>query len=141
MQHNLLPQEPQIKRHVLVVDDDADMCWSLKRLLQSESYDVTTADCGYAALDRLMESTFDIIILDARLPDISGLELAQLISEKADAIPPIVLISGYLYPNDKVVLESLESGLITHFISKPFFHDVFLDFIRENPLEAPNGIG
>jgi two-component system response regulator HydG len=126
MQNNL---PPQIAGRILVIDDDADMCWSLKRLLRSVSFDVTTADCGYAALERLKEATFDIIILDARLPDIPGLELAQLIRGEADVMPPIILISGYLYLNDRVVLESLQSGLITNFISKPFFHNVFLEIV------------
>lgn len=112
-----------------MVDDDADMCWSLNRLLRSVSFDVTTTDCGRAALERLNEAAFDIIILDARLPDIPGFELAQLIRGEVDAIPPIVLISGYLYPNDRVVLEGLQSGLIAEFITKPFFHDVFLKIV------------
>lgn len=126
MQNNLFPYS---KGSILVVDDDADMCWSLERLLRSNSFDVTTADCGRSALGHLKETSCDLIVLDARLPDIDGLDLAQQILQETGVAPPIILISGYLYPNDRVVQEGLQSGLITDFVSKPFFHDAFLEIV------------
>ncbi|MDP1557470.1 MAG: response regulator [Nitrosomonas sp.] len=139
MQNNLSPHD---KESILVVDDDADMCWSLERLLRSNSFDVTTADCGRAALEHLKATPFDLIILDARLPDIDGLDLAQQILQKTGVAYPIVLISGYLYPNDRVVQEGLQSGLITDFVSKPFFHDAFLEIVcnKLHPISCLEGI-
>ena len=120
---------------ILVVDDDADMCWSLKKLLQSGCYDVTTADCGGIALAYLKKSSFDLVILDARLPDIHGLELAQIIRDGFRLKLPIILVSGYLYPNDMVVQQRLQVGLITKFVSKPFFHDDLMEIVRRTIAE------
>lgn len=121
---------PKNSEHVLVVDDDPDMCWSLEKLLRAKLYDVVTVGCGREALLRLDDAAFDLIILDAKLPDISGFALAQLIRKETGVMTPIVLISGYLYSNDRAVQECLRSGLIAGFVPKPFFHDDFLEIAR-----------
>lgn len=121
---------PNNCEHVLVVDDDPDMCWGLEKLLRAKFYNVVTVGGGREALLRLKDATFDLIILDAKLPDISGFELAQLIRKETGVMTPIVLISGYLYSNDRAVQECLQSGLIAGFAAKPFFHDDFLEIVR-----------
>ncbi|WP_423823911.1 response regulator [Salinisphaera sp. SPP-AMP-43] len=80
-------------RRVLVVDDDADAHAAITQMLRREQVDTVLADSGAAALEQLEAATFDCLILDLKLPDISGFDLLDRIAERADA-PPVVVYSG-----------------------------------------------
>jgi DNA-binding NtrC family response regulator len=66
---------------VLVVDDEAAICFTLDQILRRVGYTITTAANGEEALGWLMQSTFDLLLLDLRLPGISGLKVAQYAQE------------------------------------------------------------
>jgi FixJ family two-component response regulator len=72
-------------------------------------------------MELMGEFEFECVILDAKLPDMDGLELASKI-RKLDNQVPILIVSGYFYKDDPTVVESLKKGLITGFVSKPFCH-------------------
>ncbi|HLE16899.1 MAG TPA: response regulator, partial [Syntrophales bacterium] len=72
---------------------------------------------------------FRMVFLDAKLPDIEGLELARQIRRRLPGIH-IVMISGYFYHDDDTIKRALSSGLIRHFISKPFDHEEILQIVR-----------
>lgn len=67
---------------VLVVDDNPDNCELLRRRLQRRGYAVHVAISGGAALDELARQTFDAVLLDIQMPDISGLEVLARIRER-----------------------------------------------------------
>ena len=132
---------PAASQSVLVVDDDPDMCWSLEKLLRATLFDaVVLAGSGGEALSRIGDATFDLVILDAKLPDVWGIDLARRIHEEHRVDVPIVLISGYLYSNDQAVQDSLRSGLIFGFIAKPFFHDDVLKMARMALASKPSHV-
>lgn len=112
----------------LIVDDEPDMCWTLERLLEDRGFPSVTADNGKDALRLLMKEHAAVVLLDAKLPDIEGLDLAAQMREANPKIQ-IVLISGYFYCNDEAIEEALEEGLIRDFISKPFLHDQVLEAV------------
>ncbi len=66
---------------VLVVDDEAAIRLTLDIILRRVGYAVTTAANGEEALGWLMQSTFDLLLLDLGLPGISGLQLARRAQE------------------------------------------------------------
>ena len=105
--------------HILVVDDEPDMCWILENILSSEGYQVTTATSGRKALELVGTNPFQVALIDVKLPDKDGIELATRISEM-DAGIVIVMISGYFYPEDRAIQQGLAQGLYVGFISKPF---------------------
>src|SRR5258708_39769917 len=68
------------KGSILVVDDEAEIREGLELLLSSEGYTVTTAETGDAGLAKLDDQPFDLLLVDARLPARSGLDVLRDIS-------------------------------------------------------------
>ncbi|HYG28400.1 MAG TPA: response regulator [Caulobacteraceae bacterium] len=82
-------------RRVLIVEDDETQLESLQQLLRSEGVDTVGARKAADTLQRLKDETFDCMVLDLTLPDASGLELLEQISEDdAFAFPPVIVYTG-----------------------------------------------
>jgi CheY-like chemotaxis protein len=82
-------------RHVLVVEDDARQRESIRQLLHSENVRITTVETGAQALAQLKETTFDCMIMDLSLPDLSGYELLTRMSEQDEvSFPPVIVYTG-----------------------------------------------
>lgn len=81
------------RRHnkVLVVDDDASVRESLKKLLREAGYAVSLAANGQDALERLRGQTLDLLILDLGLPTQSGWDIFEHIANEDPALPVIIL--------------------------------------------------
>jgi DNA-binding NtrC family response regulator len=110
---------PDTDRLVLIVDDEPDMCWALEHLLHKEGLRTERALSGQEALDLMRQHRFFAAFLDAKLPDMDGLDLASNIAAVAPGIR-IVMVSGYFYRDDNTVQDAIAQGLIHDFISKPF---------------------
>ena len=82
------------------------------------------------ALRLARRERFLLAFVDAKLPDGEGLDLARRIREAAPGLRT-VLISGYYYPDDSVVVEALAAGVIDGFVSKPFQHDEIQRLARD----------
>ena len=81
--------------HVLVVDDDRDLCDLLSDFLTDEGYDVTRAYTGQEAIDLARSSAPDAVLLDLMLPDGSGLAVGHALRDEASTRDVrIVIISG-----------------------------------------------
>jgi DNA-binding NtrC family response regulator len=80
--------------NVLVVDDDIAVCRILHRMLSDEQYTVQTSQSVANALAAVEQKSFDVYVMDYKLPDGSGLDVAERIRSKWGATP-IILISGY----------------------------------------------
>lgn len=114
---------------ILIVDDEPDMCWALEHLLQKNGFLTIKASSGWQAIDLLASGSFQAAFLDAKLPDIEGLELARQFREKAPQMR-IMLISGFYYNDDVAIEKALSEGLICGFISKPFLHEEILKAVK-----------
>lgn len=107
--------EPEsVKKKILVVDDEEIMRDFLVDVL--EDFEVTTAEDGDIAINKLESDTFDLVITDLKMPRVSG----DMVVKKAISLNPeykVIVISGYstLF----TVSESIEGGACA-FISKPF---------------------
>jgi len=86
----------QKKAHVLVVDDEQHVLELVKRTLGSEGYAVTVAADGKSALARLAEHMPDLVLLDIRMPDLSGYQALERIREQSDI--PVITLTGVLEP-------------------------------------------
>lgn len=82
------------KLNVLVVDDEESILKSLSLTLQGGGYDVAVAKTGNEGVKKLEQYRFDAIIVDYKLPDIDGLEIAKTIRDK-DRKVPLIIITGY----------------------------------------------
>lgn len=114
---------------VLIVDDEPDMCWVLQNLLADKGYETRTAKTGEAALGLLETANFAIALLDVKLTDMDGLELAKRIKSVSPSIN-IIMISGYYYRDDMDIRKAVEEGLVVGFISKPFLHEDVIALLR-----------
>ena len=104
---------------ILVVDDEPDVCWALENILCPAGYAVTTTTQGLEALELLARQPYAVAFVDAKLPDLDGLELAALIRQRSPHTA-VVLISGYYYREDSMVMDGLAKNLYVGFLSKPF---------------------
>lgn len=96
---------------ILVVDDEPDMCWILETIIHKEGFSSKRALSAMDAIALTENNKFVMAFLDAKLPDIDGLELARRL-RKADATLPIVIVSGYFYQDDQTIEAALQTGLI-----------------------------
>ena len=82
-------------KRVLVVEDNPSARQSIKLLLNIDRHIVTEAENGQAALDRVAEQPFDLVVLDYFMPGMQGGEVAMLIKCMAPCLP-ILMVSAYL---------------------------------------------
>jgi two-component system, NtrC family, response regulator HydG len=105
---------------VLVVDDDIAVCRIVHRMLSDGQYEVQSAHSVADALGTIEQKSFDVYVLDYKLPDGSGLDVAERIRSKWGSTP-IVLISGY--DPSAVALRAEKLG-ISEFLEKPFSREI-----------------
>jgi DNA-binding response OmpR family regulator len=103
-------------QRILAIEDDSAVQRVLTRLFETEGYSVDLAKDGLSGLERFSKKRPSAIVLDLRLPDISGEEVCQQITRVAPGLPVIVL-SAKTELTDKVVL--LEMGACDY-VTKPF---------------------
>jgi two-component system aerobic respiration control protein ArcA len=111
-------KERKKRQSILVVEDDDTMRAALKRILESDGFEVKSAADGTQLGDVLGEMSVDLILLDVGLPWINGLELARLFKEhEALKEIPLVFISGKTSEFD--IKRGFEAGA-DDYIKKPF---------------------
>jgi CheY-like chemotaxis protein len=82
-------------RNLLIVEDDARQRESITQLLANDEILITAVGSAHDALAQLKTVTFDCMVLDLNLPDLSGYELLQRMSEQEDvAFPPVIIYTG-----------------------------------------------
>lgn len=103
------------KLKILVVDDEADLCWVLDQTLKDDGHEITKVERGKAARQIIKHTSFDLAFIDIKLPDDDGLAVAEFFKKNNPNIK-VAIISGYYYPGD----ERLADKDVDGFISKPF---------------------
>ena len=95
---------------ILFIDDDQFVTTLYKGVLQSEGFVVDTAHTGTEALEKLDQTTPDLIILDLNIPDFNGAEILRLVrsTQHLIHIPVIIFSSGYI---QKLVVDVKELGV------------------------------
>ncbi|MDP3722515.1 MAG: response regulator [Candidatus Omnitrophota bacterium] len=114
---------------ILVVDDEADICWALEIALRDAGFRVTPVSGGIGAIREVAERHFDAAIVDVKLPGKSGLEVSQQL-RRLDSRIKVVLISGYHYADDQPIQAVMRQGKCHGFISKPFDLDQVSALLR-----------
>ncbi len=101
---------------ILVADDDPQMQLAIKSTLARAGYDVVVAPDGRQALDHLEQDTFDLVISDQRMPEMTGQELLAAMQQR-EMSTPCVMITAHGTINQAV--EAMQLGA-ADFITKPF---------------------
>jgi DNA-binding NtrC family response regulator len=110
---------PVIPVKVLIVEDEKLIRWSLRERLEKEGYEVDEAESGRDALSKVDGAEYDLVLLDYRLPDVSGLELLKEISRR-DTDTLVIMMTAYSTVNNAV--EAMKLGAYDY-INKPFNMD------------------
>jgi len=113
---------------VLLVDDDRAVSLVAERLLRRGGYLVSCAPDGPHALALLEHQTFDLLITDVVMPEMSGAQLAREASARHGRLP-ILFISGY--PDDDVLTDEIASRDERSFLAKPFTRAGLLRAVRD----------
>ncbi len=100
---------------ILVVDDDPQIRRVLRVTLTGQGYEVDDARSGDAALEKLRESRVDLVLLDANMPGLDGLETCRAIREQSDVA--IIMLTVRDDEADKVA--ALDAGA-DDYVTKPF---------------------
>jgi two-component system, LuxR family, response regulator FixJ len=111
---------------VYVVDDDTDVLGSLRFLLETDGFDVRTFRSGATLLNEVVTGEVDCFVIDYKMPNINGIELAGRLRNR-DIDAPIILITGY---PDEHILEKASAAGIHHVLLKPHIEENLATRIR-----------
>ncbi|MFN8559238.1 MAG: response regulator [Dehalococcoidia bacterium] len=109
---------------VLVVDDDAGIRTMIREVLEDEGYPVLTAADGRAALERIVEQTPALVLLDLQMPVMSGPEVLARLRE-LDPPPPVVVMSAGLEARREA--ERLRAN---GYLEKPFDIELLVQMVE-----------
>ena len=116
----------QLKK-VLLIDDDEDLREALsEQLLMTEDFDVHEGASGAEALEKVKQHSYDLLVLDVGLPDTDGRALCRLI-RKQGVKCPILMLTGHDTDSDTIL--GLDAGA-NDYITKPFKFPVLLARMR-----------
>ena len=121
---------------ILVVDDDIGVCTVLTRILKDQQYDVYASQSVGGAAETLTGASFDAYLLDYRLSDGTGLQVAEKVRQQGSNAP-IILISGYGATDIAAESTTLD---IFEVLQKPFTRETIcgaLERALSHPLHAP----
>ncbi|MFA5183877.1 MAG: response regulator, partial [Syntrophales bacterium] len=102
---------------ILVVDDEEEIRKILTQLLEKEGFGVVTAPDGQEAMRQICLEAPDLVLLDVRMPGLSGMEVLKKIRGIDDDYPPVVLITAYADIHQAV--EAMKEGAYDY-LAKPF---------------------
>src|SRR6185436_18391693 len=118
------------KRHIVIVDDEANIGRSLRLILEGEGYRVSVYDTVATFLADRHRTAADMYLLDVRLPDGSGIDLLRSVRQSDDR-SAVVMISGHGTVSDAV--QATKMGAFD-FLEKPLARDRVL-LVVKNALE------
>lgn len=112
---------------ILVVDDDAIVTKSCKRILEAEGFEVLAVPSADQGIEAIKHDDFDLLLMDVKMPKHDGLYLMREIKKDWPDIP-IIVMSGY--PTQETIADVLRLGP-NEFIPKPFRPDELLKSVRQ----------
>ncbi|MGE8187288.1 HD domain-containing phosphohydrolase [Pseudomonas sp. NPDC086278] len=124
-----LPTTVSYKPTVLLVDDEESILNSLRRLLRGQPYDVLLATSGAQALDIMAKQPVDLVISDARMPDMDGATLLTHIHQRHPETLRILLTG---YADLTMIVNAINEGQIDRYISKPWNDEELLLTLRQS---------
>jgi len=101
---------------VLVIDDDNNMRWVIRRALTQAGYNVAMAASGEEGLELLAQEPIDLVLLDLKMPGLDGLGVLRRFRQGSAEVPVILLTA---YASVQTAVEAMKLGA-TDYLSKPF---------------------
>lgn len=120
-------------KHVLIIDDEESVCWSLQRALNRDGCSVSVAATAEQGLALAAKQRPDAVIVDVRLPGMDGLEAVARLQELVPGVPAIVITA---FGNLSTAVKAVEGGAFDY-LTKPFDLSQALDAVRRALVRRP----
>ncbi|WP_164667557.1 response regulator [Virgibacillus doumboii] len=105
-----------MKKEILVVDDQPGIRLLLQEIFTNEGYQVTAVETGKEALDTIYNGSYDLVMLDYKLPVVDGIQVIQQL-EHDNFTTPLIVMSGLA---EDIVKELKAYSLVKKVLAKPF---------------------
>jgi len=128
--------ESAIQKSIIVINDSPDLLELAQLLFEDEGYDVKVAQVGTGAYELIKESRPDLVVLDVRLPDISGWDILQAL--RLDALTasiPVLMCSAAVGEMRELEAQLQAAGV--DWLVKPYSIDALLEKVRRLMGELP----
>jgi two-component system, OmpR family, KDP operon response regulator KdpE len=123
----MVDQKTSDHKHILVVDDEAQITRVLRTSLSTHGYDIRVANDGETALEIVKDWTPDLVITDLAMPNMDGLELCRRLRTKTQV--PIIVLS--VRGEERTKVKALDAGA-DDYVTKPFGMQELLARVRAN---------
>jgi DNA-binding NtrC family response regulator len=112
---------------ILIIDDDRQLSISFTKILTQEGYETTAAFNGQQGIEQAERLQPDLVILDIRLPDMSGIEVFEIVHERFPKLPVIMITA---FGNTETAIDAIQKGAYD-FIYKPFDVPEMLELVKK----------
>lgn len=116
-----------MRKKILIIDDDLDLCTLLGRFLSKNGYDVEMAHSGAKGIAKFNEQRFDMVICDYRLGDMEGIKVLTTLRKENPSIK-VLMITGY--SDIKTAVEVIKLGAFDYIV-KPLIPDEVLSVLNK----------
>jgi two-component system response regulator HydG len=116
-----------MRKKILIIDDDLDLCTLLGRFLSKNGYDIDMAHSGAKGIAKFMEQRFDMVICDYRLGDMEGIKVLTALRKENPGIK-VLMITGY--SDIKTAVEVIKLGAFDYIV-KPLIPDEVLSVVNK----------
>lgn len=127
-----------MNKRILVIDDTKNIRFMLSTCFEGEGYAVDTAENGQEGIQFFEQNTYDLVMLDIRMPHMSGTEVLTILKEKNHKVPILIMTA---FGTVKNAIECVRAGAIDY-IRKPFsvkkIREVVQEILQRTELEAQN---
>jgi DNA-binding NtrC family response regulator len=123
-----------LKPHILVIDDEPDICSTVKGILEDEGYVVSVAESGETAKNIVRSTSPDLLLLDIWMPDIDGISLLKEFTSEIAINVPVIMMSGH--GTIETAVEATRLGA-KDFIEKPLSLAKLLHTVQNVLSESP----
>ncbi|MBT4165984.1 response regulator [archaeon] len=113
-----------MKKKVLIIDDDKEDLGTMKSILEKEGCEVSSASDGAKALEILKEDGFSLVLIDIKMPTLSGYDLLRLLRERLNHKVKMIYVS--IVPEQEVDMDDVDG-----FVQKPFSPETLLNKVKE----------
>jgi DNA-binding response OmpR family regulator len=122
---------------ILLVDDDQEILYAMRAMLENKGYRVLTASDGNAGLNVAEREKPDLVIVDMMMPKKSGFLVLEKLKSRRQELPRVIMITANEGGRHRAYAEMLG---VDDYIRKPFAMDRLLDTVRRLfPLEPAHG--
>ena len=111
---------------ILLIEDDRNICWAFREFLQDNGHEVSVASCAEEGLEHLGQGTADLVLLDVRLPGMSGLDALEEIRRREPELPVVVMTA---FGSMDTAIKAIQRGAY-EYLTKPIDLDEAYKVIR-----------